>query len=412
MQLLYFRSWLYNIARGINLDPVTTRLVSTSIGCCKKFPGKSALRDETAIKHWLNQLALEIVDRLEKDYEENQRRPKHMIVSFSQEIFGQDKSSSRTHNLQSYELNRITSDAFEIIERHCQRKDGTFCIKFLGISMGKFEDCRNVNKITSFFNSDLVDNKSEKDNYTNIGENPESPANIELLTENKDESDSSSENDSISNEIGCNVVENESTKSSFFLNYFDRKPNVSPVKRDFDSSRIWEETMDDNLLANPDTDIAQIPIMPLISAPELYKPMIPTIPLVPVATSSNSTHVNNVVPNIRIPVTDDNKAQLEMLKSVKMRINPILEKFLNSKKVVNEENTKTCPQCHKLIVIENFQNHLDYHLAMKLHMAINPRQDSKEFVTQTTISRKRKPKQTKKTDLSVKSIKSFFNSST
>jgi nucleotidyltransferase/DNA polymerase involved in DNA repair len=39
----YFRTWLYNIARGIDHDPVTKRLVSKSIGCCKNFPGRQAL---------------------------------------------------------------------------------------------------------------------------------------------------------------------------------------------------------------------------------------------------------------------------------------------------------------------------------------------------------------------------------
>jgi hypothetical protein len=40
---LYSRTWLYNIARGIDNDPVTQRLVSKSICCCKKFPGRQAL---------------------------------------------------------------------------------------------------------------------------------------------------------------------------------------------------------------------------------------------------------------------------------------------------------------------------------------------------------------------------------
>lgn len=38
-----FRLWLYNIARGIDNEPVTVRLVSKSIGACKKFPGKQAI---------------------------------------------------------------------------------------------------------------------------------------------------------------------------------------------------------------------------------------------------------------------------------------------------------------------------------------------------------------------------------
>ena len=39
------RLWLYNIARGIDSEPVTPRLVSKSIGACKRFPGKQAIVD-------------------------------------------------------------------------------------------------------------------------------------------------------------------------------------------------------------------------------------------------------------------------------------------------------------------------------------------------------------------------------
>jgi DNA polymerase eta len=41
--LFDFRTWLYNIARGIDHDPVTKRLESLSVGCCKNFPGRQAL---------------------------------------------------------------------------------------------------------------------------------------------------------------------------------------------------------------------------------------------------------------------------------------------------------------------------------------------------------------------------------
>lgn len=45
----YSRTWLYNIARGIDSDPVTKRLVSKSVGCCKKFPGRQALTTKTDV---------------------------------------------------------------------------------------------------------------------------------------------------------------------------------------------------------------------------------------------------------------------------------------------------------------------------------------------------------------------------
>lgn len=69
--------WLYNIARGINNDPVEARLIPKSIGCCKRFPGKTALKTRQEIEHWINELAVEVADRLTQDYEE----VKHLILN-------------------------------------------------------------------------------------------------------------------------------------------------------------------------------------------------------------------------------------------------------------------------------------------------------------------------------------------
>lgn len=93
------RSWLYNIARGIDLEPVQARFNPKSIGCCKQFRGKSALIDLESLKKWLKDLGDEIEDRLEKDAVENNRTPKQMVVSFSTQLLdGRDMSSSRSYN--------------------------------------------------------------------------------------------------------------------------------------------------------------------------------------------------------------------------------------------------------------------------------------------------------------------------
>ena len=41
--------WLYNIARGIDNEPVIARLISKSIGACKNFPGKQAIVNSDAV---------------------------------------------------------------------------------------------------------------------------------------------------------------------------------------------------------------------------------------------------------------------------------------------------------------------------------------------------------------------------
>lgn len=98
--IIYFRSWLYNIARGIDNEPVTPRFTSKSIGCCKKFAGKSALLTLSSLTHWLDELGDEIEDRLKTDSLENNRYPTQVVVSFTKQLTnGKDVSCSRSINV-------------------------------------------------------------------------------------------------------------------------------------------------------------------------------------------------------------------------------------------------------------------------------------------------------------------------
>lgn len=40
---LFLRSWLYDLCRGIEFEPVKPRQLPKSIGCSKNFPGKTCL---------------------------------------------------------------------------------------------------------------------------------------------------------------------------------------------------------------------------------------------------------------------------------------------------------------------------------------------------------------------------------
>ena len=39
----YFRSWLYNASRGVEMEEVSARQLAKSIGCGKNFRGKEEL---------------------------------------------------------------------------------------------------------------------------------------------------------------------------------------------------------------------------------------------------------------------------------------------------------------------------------------------------------------------------------
>ncbi|XP_055914188.1 DNA polymerase eta [Eupeodes corollae] len=154
-------SWLYLMCRGIDLEAVTPRFYSKSIGCCKKFPGRNSITGLKTLEHWLGELSKEIADRLEKDFDENNRRAKQMVVGYVQEINTEDISSSRSVPLSAYDPESIQKVALEVLKRNTDQffKPGNDlalnnAIKFLSISVGKFESnngCNEQNTLQQMF---------------------------------------------------------------------------------------------------------------------------------------------------------------------------------------------------------------------------------------------------------------------
>ncbi|XP_034102703.1 DNA polymerase eta isoform X1 [Drosophila albomicans] len=152
-------TWLHNIARGIDLEAVTPRFYSKSIGCCKKFPGRNNITGLKTLQHWLSELASEINDRLEKDFIENNRKAKQMVVQYVQDIDGNEVASSRSTAITQSDQETLTKQALELIKANTK----TFlrvgsesalnnAIKFLGISVGKFESASNAqNSLQTMF---------------------------------------------------------------------------------------------------------------------------------------------------------------------------------------------------------------------------------------------------------------------
>ncbi|WVZ22622.1 hypothetical protein V8G54_001166 [Vigna mungo] len=68
-----YRTWLWNISRGINGEEVEGRLLPKSHGSGKTFPGPQALKTINSVQHWLNQLCEELNERLNSDLDQNKR---------------------------------------------------------------------------------------------------------------------------------------------------------------------------------------------------------------------------------------------------------------------------------------------------------------------------------------------------
>ncbi|KAF5282261.1 hypothetical protein FQR65_LT14393 [Abscondita terminalis] len=354
-------SFLFNIAKGIDLEPVKTRLVSKSIGCCKTFPGRNALLTSESIIHWVRELAEEISDRLQKDFEENNRKAKQITIVFSQENNGKDVSSSRVHALSSHEVDRIAHDTFEVVKKNCMRPNGTFCVKYLGIHASKFEECRKVNAITSFFKAEVaaktpvVESKPE-DNYSDSTDDLNENS-ADLIFFNEGSSDSITEE--LKNESSAN-------KESFFLQYFQNmKQNEAPAERDFDTSRVLEEdseTPEPSTSTRNDSEICKECGQPILkSEMDLHRDYHFALKL---KQEEKESRKNNQT---------DAKNKNVATKSKKRKVSDVQHNSLTKffKNTVPDGNTQTCSECNKEIPEGDFESHLDYHVAKRIHMEIN-----------------------------------------
>lgn len=448
--------WLYNIARGIDLEPVTTRLVSKSIGCCKKFPGKSALVTEEEVRHWLGELAQEIAERLEQDQMENNRKARQITVSFAQEVGRRDVSSSRTTALSSYDSRKIYEDTFEVIKKFCLKGDGTFHLKFLGLSAGNFEDMKNIREITSFFKMGESKTINEMDKNSNLERYFTSMENMkhelieekkELLSESivefepepstskpviQDSSAVNDDNDSISSELFSSNETPESDlkqTSSFFVNYISSykkdEDSKSPISRDFNTSKVLEENIESNssddkeLIVQQNLDAANIHTTSDIAVED-------TVTCdecgMAVGTSEIISHKDyHYALNIVKSEAEQYKQKTSEIKpntgnvgkrgSVKRKQPEFhktgtLEKFLKNQIINNEtDEGEMCEDCKRRINFDELESHRDYHLAKRLHKEINSPKT-------TTSSNDYTKRVDTKSSIKNKNVKSKNNSST
>lgn len=425
-----FSSWLYNIARGIDIEPVTTRLVSKSIGCCKKFPGKSALLTEEDVKHWLFELSQELTERLEQDLTENNRKARQIVVSFAQQIGKKDVSSSRTTILNAYEARKIFEDTFEVIKKFCLKSDGGFCLKFLGLSAGHFEDMKNVREITSFFKA------SEKQDFTigkvdrikNLNNFFSSMENLEDCIPISEPGPSTShttqiaveDEDSISSELFSSneqEINEQIETSSFFVNYLNAMQNNSPVERNFNTSKILEE---DTLSTSSSETTEEPTVEKIITDDEKNKITCEQCGKKILATELTSHTDYHYALNIVRSEADLYKQKISDIKNRNPKkrkqsqdkpLATVLTKFLQKQNSCEDDDGEICSDCNKKIRLEDIESHRDYHVAKKLHVEINTSKINininKNFKDLNVKGKKKKTTRTKG-NVKITPVTSFF----
>lgn len=416
---------MYNVARGVDLETVTTRLVSKSIGCCKKFPGKSALLTEEDVKHWLYDLSQELAERLEQDLNENNRKARQIVISFAQKMDKRDVSSSRSTILNSYETKKIFEDAFEVIKKYCLKPDGGFCLKFLGLSAGHFENMKNVREITTFFKVSDIDKSKNLNHFFDSMEKSEDILPIDEAgpSTSHTKQPQSDDEDSISSELFSNseTAENEEKDtSSFFTNYLNsvQKDGNSPVERNFNTSKILEEDAISSSSSDKQNEIT-IAVTNAskttdengkITCEECGKKIL----LTEIVSHNDYHYALKIVrseADIYKPKPLDTKASIKDSKKRKQppEKSSTLTKFLQNPKNSEESDGEICNDCNKRIRLEDMNSHKDYHIARKLHAEINIPTKNPVIERKLNNSSGKSNKKTKiKTDGKVRSVISFF----
>ena len=73
---------VYAMSEGTYSEEVRKRQLTKSISCGKNFLGPDTLKTPESVRYWLKQLSLEVVERVKKDQQTNQRRPLTITLYF------------------------------------------------------------------------------------------------------------------------------------------------------------------------------------------------------------------------------------------------------------------------------------------------------------------------------------------
>ncbi|XP_072266144.1 DNA polymerase eta [Pyxicephalus adspersus] len=174
-------SWLYNMCRGIEDEPVKPRQLPKSIGCSKTFPGKTALCTQEQVQYWLLQLCLELEERLKKDKEANHRVAKLLTVGVHRKGDPGWSSVSRCCALSRYEAQKISSDAFVLLKTFntagSHQAAWSPPLNLIQLSASKFtETASSGGGIASFLTKDTASTQKSSDWPTPMTpNNPKTP---------------------------------------------------------------------------------------------------------------------------------------------------------------------------------------------------------------------------------------------
>lgn len=445
------------------MECVTPRFYSKSIGCCKRFPGRNAITGFNTLKHWIKELVTEIVERLEKDVEENNRQPKHSVISFTLEINGEDIAQTRSIPITSIEQEYLEQVMMDVLKKHIDpffKKNEAagllnYPIKYLGISTGKFITIeKKTVTLEKMFAKQALKAPPATQSFAPGG------SSTQVLGENKKpEEKNKPENNE--NSLG-KMFEKQSqmfkekpkeenqpkAKTSFFQSFFTKSKNEEDIPK-VESVSNAEETVAENVKSitehNEDEDPKEkMDIKALedwfINSEDLKNDSDPRPPDPPIYRNETERKALEKLYEIQSNIGENESFDLEKEKDTLKRLMDIKTKetvpspkatndiilsknenltvepplIENNEQELPREQTKysdpyvKCEQCGKNVVANDkaVQSHKDYHTA--LNVSREQREEFRQEVKKKILSPKGNPAKKAKLDSTISKFKTFF----
>ncbi|XP_015111234.1 DNA polymerase eta [Diachasma alloeum] len=138
--------WLFGVARGVDQEPVTPRLICKSIAASKNFFGRAAIVDLEGLRGWVGELAGDLEERLQQDLEDNRRRATTLTVCYHYLKEERTVSQAKSCAMGAYRRERIAETAFGVINRGAQMP-----IVFISLGATRFVGVQKTAGFAEYF---------------------------------------------------------------------------------------------------------------------------------------------------------------------------------------------------------------------------------------------------------------------
>ncbi|XP_054712671.1 DNA polymerase eta-like [Uloborus diversus] len=374
-------SWLYNLARGIENEPVIARQLPKSVGCGKNFPGKKSLSTKDEVMHWLTQLCTELEERLTKDKENNQRIARLLTISVRNKGNEGFTAISRSCPIYVYNSQKLTQDAFNAIQKLNIGSNSSWepAICSLAISASKFED-------------DISTGTSDIQSYFFNKTPTKAPFNAEKKSINIETENISHNCKNVEDKVlNCEQMEKAKMNiTSFFSPLAHSSKNtdfggnvcaVDSELRSKDANKsddsIQSINTDDIMNERPNTAISAQQNLQM-DKPETVKGFfakkLAEMKMSTPEKSATTVKSNNCSSANACSEEDSVKCDVSSQNGFLADFSCVPSTSKDQYSELDPELTKMCSKCNKKIPIWEEEEHMDYHIALDL---------SKEFRTQS-----------------------------